>query len=170
MIAKNKILIIIVGFLLVTNIGMLIFILSNKPEQPATAAPRPPGFAERLETEVGFSEEQLATYKSLRDVHRAEMKARFEALRETKAGFYRHIYGQSVDSVRLDSLARPIGLQQAELDKKVFLYFTRVRALSNPEQLPKFDSLLPQIVSRMTGGVRRDHDRNNQNNNQKPKE
>ena len=161
MIAKNKILLIIIGFLLITNIGMLIFLLGNKPaDKPATAVSRQGGFAETLQKEIGFNEDQITTYKTMREKHRAEMKPLFEQLRQTKTAFYGKVYSYDENPVTLDSIARPIGDQQAALDKKLFLYFTQLRKLCTPEQVSRFDSILPQVVARMTGGVRRDHDRN----------
>jgi protein CpxP len=50
----------------------------------------------------------------------------------------------------LNAEADVIGRQQAELDQFVVKHFKEVRTMCTPEQLPKYDSLLPLIIERMT--------------------
>ncbi|WP_315816860.1 hypothetical protein [Paraflavitalea speifideaquila] len=50
--------------------------------------------------------------------------------------------------------ADEIGILQKQLDLITFQHFQRVRALCKPEQVLKFDTVVKEIVNRMTGGWR----------------
>lgn len=160
MIAKQKILLIILGFLLITNIGMLIFILSSKKPAVEQNQPRQ-RFSEVLAKEIGFTEAQVAEYKSYREKHRENIKPVFDSLASAKQRYYAAItLSPGLNHETLDSLSEPIGKYQLQLDRIVFDYFTKIRNLATPEQLPLMDSLLPTVVNRMIGN-RRDRPQNN---------
>ncbi|WP_188315985.1 periplasmic heavy metal sensor [Chitinophaga agrisoli] len=162
-IAKNKVLLIIVGVLLITNmIVLLVFINmkqngSRKHDQPGRQ-----GLVQILEEKAGFSKEQLGAYQQLRDQHWTKMKPLLTDMRNAKDSFYRLLYTpETTDSV-LELAAAEIGRRQAAIDLQTFHHFQQVRNLCDSSQRPGFDTLIHQVVYRMTAPFRRDnlHPRN----------
>lgn len=127
---------------------MLIFFFSMtggpKPEEPKRIS-----FTERLRTQVGFTEKQIEAYEPRRNEFWKEMRQRFDSIRDTKKNFYYLIYDPSVPDSLMTERAELIGEQQKSLDLRVIRYYKDVRTLCTPEQLPKFDSLIPPIIERM---------------------
>jgi hypothetical protein len=158
---KNKALVSIIIFLLITNVAMLVFflVLNNK-------SPRPPrnhnGLSGMLQKDVGFSKQQLDAYESLRKGQLDSVHALFEDLKKEKIGFYNMIYSSHVDDSSLEAAAENIAVKQKELEMKMFYHFETVRAICTPDQLPKFDSTLKKVVVRMISRAGKDsHNSNN---------
>lgn len=147
-VSRNKVLLTIIAILFVTNVAMLIFFLNQKP---ATAeAEKRIGFTDRLKHEVGFSAQQMSVFEPKKKVFRKRMNERFDEIKKTKQEFYYLMYDPSVSDSVLQSRAEIIGNQQKELDLQVIKHFKDIRTLCSPEQLPKYDSILPSIIHRMT--------------------
>ena len=144
--SRNRVLLTIIAVLLITNVVMLVlFFRMQKPaEKPRTS------FTERLKTEVGFTAEQMAVYEPKKKAFWSRMRERFDEIKKTKEDFYFLMYDPNVNDSVLNVKADSIGNQQKELDLFVIRHFKDVRKMCTPEQLPKYDSLLPSIVERMT--------------------
>jgi hypothetical protein len=78
------------------------------------------------------------------------MRERFDEIKKTKEKFYYQLYDPSITDSVLQSRAEIIGKEQKELDLHVIRHFKEIRKLCTPEQLPKYDSLLPPLIERMT--------------------
>ena len=147
--SNSRPLFLIIGVLLISNIVLLILFLNKKPEiKPETRG----RFVEFLRRDVGFQEEQIKEYESLKDGHRQKMKILFDELQKTKANFFLQLREADATTANIDSAAALIGERQAALDKQIYYHFGRLRTLCNPAQLQKFDSLFPQVIKRMTSG------------------
>lgn len=146
-VSKNKILLVIIAILLVTNIGMLLFFLAMK--QPSVPQKRL-GFTEKLKNQVGFSQQQMEEFEPKKKAFWKSMREQFDKIKQTKKNFYYQLYDPSIPDSTLESKAEIIGEQQKELDLFVIRHFKDIRKMCTPEQLPKYDSLLPAIVDRMT--------------------
>jgi len=145
---KNKALVSIITFLLITNIAMLVFflVLNNKTSRPAH---NHDGLASMLQKDVGFSKQQLDAYESLRKGQLDSVHALFDELKNQKIDFYNMIYASRVDDSTLEAAADHIAKKQKELEIKMFYHFKTIRAICTQEQLPKFDSILRKVVVRM---------------------
>lgn len=150
---SSKLLIFIIGVLLLTNIAMIfLFVL---PARSDKMHHRPSfsdsGMAPVLRNEVGFTAEQIKTYETLRANQRNDLKQLFIDLRKSRENFYNGIYtmngDDSLTGVRADSIA----FNQKQLDIHMYHYFTQIRNLATPQQLPQFDSSLKKVLSRMIG-------------------
>jgi len=150
--SRNKILLIIIAVLLVSNVAMLVLFFRMNPAATET---KRPGFSERLKKEVGFSEQQMSVYEPRRDAFWNSLGQRYALIKTTKEEFYSHMYHPDVPDSVLESKAEVIGKQQKDLDLYVIRHFKEVRKLCTPEQLPKYDSLLPYIIERMTARPKR---------------
>jgi periplasmic protein CpxP/Spy len=152
-IAKNKVLLSIIAILLLANIGILVFFLGlRNPANASTHAPESvhKSFSEFLRQEVGFSEEQMNQLQVLKKEHKSIIKPLFDDLTRTKEDFFNHIDDSTLTGSRLDSAAKPIGDKQVLVDIQTFRHFRNLRKLCTDEQKPKFDSLFPEVVKRMT--------------------
>ena len=155
-IAKNKVLLIIVGVLLLVNLGVLLLFVNMKQPGGRVRDRVRQGMSEVLEKKAGFTPQQLKAYQELREQHWAKMKPLLGDMRAAKDSFYRLLYQPSVADSTLSRVAAAIGVRQQAIDMQTFRHFQQVRALCTPEQRPKLDSLIHQVVSRTGAPFRRE--------------
>lgn len=146
-VSRNKILLTIIAILLLTNIVMLVFFLKKKPGQEGS---KRLGFTEKLKNDVGFTQQQMEVYQPKRDKFWAKVREQFDTIKKTKVDFYHYMYDPAVPDSVIEAKADVIGKQQSDLDLFVVRHFKDIRTLCTPEQLPKYDSLLPPLIERMT--------------------
>lgn len=145
--SRNKVLLTIIAILLITNIVMLVLFLGVKTHAPES---KKLGFTEKLKNQVGFTEQQMAVFEPKKKVFWTHVRERFDEIKKTKEDFYKYMYDPSVPDSVIEAKADIIGKQQKALDLFVIRHFKEVRTLCTPEQLPKYDSLLPPLIERMT--------------------
>ena len=151
-VTKNKSLVSIIIFLLITNIAMLVFFLVlNKPPQKEARGHDQNGMAGMLQKEVGFSKDQIDTYLALRKDQMDSIHTLFDQLRKSKMDFYNMIYSSQVADSSLNKAADVIAERQKNLDLQMFDHFKKVRNICTPDQLQKFDSTIKKVLIRMTG-------------------
>ena len=79
----------------------------------------------------------------------------YDEMRKAKDSLFRLLK----DSIIYDSVtskaADQIAERQKMLDMQTFTYFRKVRTICTPEQLPKYDSLIQGMFSRMNRPQRR---------------
>ncbi|WP_295117081.1 hypothetical protein [uncultured Chitinophaga sp.] len=155
---KSRILGVLVVILLVTNVAMLAFFVFLKPAAPQkqNRTGRGNDVAVILEKEVGFSKAQMETYNRLREQHWDKMKPHFTEMRTAKDSFYQQLYRNNVPDSVINAYGDSIGLRQKEVDMQVFRHFQQVRGLCTDEQRPRFDSLINQVIRKMSGPYRKD--------------
>lgn len=144
--SRNKVFLTIISILLITNVVMLVLFLKIERPEP----PKKLGFTEKLKNDVGFSTEQMSVYVERRDRFWASVRQQFDSIKETKINFYHLMYDPSVPDSVLEFRADSIGKQQRNLDLFVVRHFKDIRKICTHEQLPKYDSLLPALIDRMT--------------------
>jgi protein CpxP len=147
-VSRNKVLVFIIAILLITNLVMLGLFFKMKNDIPEQN--RKLGFTEKLKNDVGFSEKQMAVFEPKKKAFWTSIRERFDQIKKTKEDFYSEMYHPNTPDSILEVKADVIGTQQKELDLQVIRHFKDIRKLCTPEQLPKYDSLLPQIIKRMT--------------------
>jgi hypothetical protein len=143
---NNRVLLLITSVLLVANVGLLYFLVFNRPQKPSKPPVNP---IEKVKNEVGLSDEQAVAYDSLRSQQFRNMKPLFKGVTKSKEDFFSLIYEEGVSDSVLNSYASKIGEKQMELDISTFHYFQSIKALCNEEQKPKMDSFIKQIVKRI---------------------
>jgi hypothetical protein len=157
----NKNLLIIIAVLLLTNIGVLgYFLWYKKPESKATQTwgdgrGNNNGIQDLLQKDVGFSVEQLAQYKQLKDKQRETIRPMYDEMRKAKDSLFRLLRESSVPDSVVEKAADRIAKQQRTVDLQTYYYFKKVRTLNTPEQLPKYDTLIQNMFSRMNRPPRR---------------
>lgn len=155
---NHKLLLLIIGVLLMANIGLLYYFVFNKPVHPPklTEQEMRDRAKEKVKNEVGLNAEQVSVYDSLRTNQFKIMKPYFEDITKSKEDFFSLIYQQNVSDSVLNAYASRIGEKQMALDLSTFRYFQSIKALCTEEQKPKMDSFIKQIVKRIiNNGSRR---------------
>ena len=154
---NHRLLLLIIGVLLVANIGLLYFFVFNKPHRPSGPTINP---VEKVKKDVGLNDEQTALYDSLRTNQFRNMKPLFKDLTRSKEEFFSLIYNEGVSDSMINSYASRIGEKQMALDLSTFHYFQSIKALCSEEQKPRMDSVIKQIVKRIiNNGQRRPADK-----------
>jgi len=160
---NHKLLLLIIGVLLIANIGLLYFFVFNKPGKPhrPTEIDMHDQAIKKVKTEVELNDEQTVAYDSLRSQQFRNMKPLFQDLTKSKEDFFALIYRQGVSDSVVNSYASRIGEKQMALDISTFHYFQSIKDLCNEEQKPKMDSFIKQIVKRIinNNGPRRPSDK-----------
>ena len=122
---NHKLLLLIISVLLVANIGLLYFFVSKRPEHPPkmTQEQMRKKAIEKVQDEVGLTDEQAVVYDSLRNQQFKNMKPLFKSITKSKEDFFSLIYQQGVSDSVLNAYASEIGKKQMELDISTFHYF-----------------------------------------------
>jgi periplasmic protein CpxP/Spy len=148
--SKNRILIFLVIFLLLTNIAMLLYFTAfNKMSKAGHPDRHGPGITAFLQNEAGFSKDQMIMLDSLKKQHRTAIKPLFDDLGTSKDHFYQLLGKPGIADSVLQAAADDIGKKQAALDLQFFQNFMSIRKLCTEQQLPKFDSVMPNLASKM---------------------
>ena len=149
---KTRSLIMIIIFLLITNIAMLIFfVMQGKPTERRQRNHESNGMYNSLQDEVGFSKDQLDQYKEMREGQMKKAHPMFDEVREAKKDFYALISSGQVSDSLINADADSIAQKQKHLDLQMFGYFKNVRAICTDSQKQKFDTLMKKVVVRMIG-------------------
>ena len=141
----------IAGFLLITNIIMLIFFIGIN-DGKKTMHVRENLIGNFLKKDIGFNDNQMNDYQHLRTIDMDSMKPYFSNLRASKDSFYHFVTVPASSDSQMKGLSSLIGENQMKVDEQMLHHFQKVRALCTAEQLPKFDSLFKNVISRVTTG------------------
>jgi hypothetical protein len=145
---NNKILTIAVIVLLLSNIGLVAFMLMGKSRKDDK---RHGGRRESFEMMVKvleMTEQQQADYKRMKEEHMKKVRPFYDSIKAAKSAFF----ALTKDSTVTDSLINLYGLRITErqwlLDKITFTHFRNVRKLFTPGQQLKFDSFMQRMMQR----------------------
>ncbi len=146
---RNRNLLIIIGVLLLTNIAVLVYFLGQKKLARPSHGEEKIGMSEMLQKEAGFSDEQIAQYKQLKEKQKETIRPMYDDMRKAKDSLFKLLsYPETSDSV-LSRVADVIAQKQKALDMQTFSYFKRLRTLCTPEQQPKYDSVIQRVFKKM---------------------
>jgi periplasmic protein CpxP/Spy len=149
---NNKALILLVGILLLTNVGVLIYFLSfNKPHKPEPPRERK-SVVDYVKDQIGFNDQQAAQFKQLHESHMDSLKILGEEIRNSKTAFFNLLQQEGVSDSTLRAAANRIGKNQEEFELNNFHHFQRIRALcADPQQEAKLDSMVMRMINRPFG-------------------
>jgi len=148
---RNRNLLIIIAVLLLTNVAVLVYFLSqhkkDKAAPPADAGRTP--VVEMLQKEVGFDDEQTARYKEMKEKQREKIRPMYDDMRKAKDSLFRLLsFPETSDSV-LNQITDAIALKQKAIDLETFNHFKRVRRLCKQDQLTNYDSMVVRMFRKM---------------------
>jgi hypothetical protein len=147
---NNRILLLIITALLVTNTGLLYFYVWKKKNR-ATFTSMREHVLMRLENEVGFSKDQLALYDSMRTKHFESMKPLLGELKGAKENFFKLVSQSDISDSLINAYAANVCEKQKTIDVRMLSYFLSLKKICTDEQKPKMDSLVVSITQRMAG-------------------
>jgi len=152
-ITKNRSLVSIIIFLLISNIAILIFFLGIKDGRKTSHGKDGRNtVAVFLQNDMGFNKERMDEYQKLREAQMKSVKPLFDSIRSAKENFYSLLYINNASDSFINNAAVVIGENQMALDMQMFSHFKNIRNLCAPQELPKFDSLFKKVVEKMTSG------------------
>lgn len=157
--SRNKNLVFIIAVLLLTNIAVLVyFLVIKKPEErPRLSQEKRTGMViEMLQKEAGFTDEQIAQYKQLKDLQEKTVKPMFDEMRKAKDSLFRLIRNPEISDSVVNSVADIIAQKQKALDLQTFHHFKSLRALCKDEaQAVKYDSAISRLFKKMGKQLKR---------------
>ncbi|MEO6537738.1 MAG: Spy/CpxP family protein refolding chaperone [Ferruginibacter sp.] len=144
--SKSKIVILVIGLLLVANIILLSFFLLNKPDRKRADHKSP--MSGYLQNEIGFNDEQMAVFETIKTKHRSQAKGLFDKMRANKELAFKDLGTQSFSDSAIISAATYAAMQQKELEIQMLQHLKDIRNICTPQQRAKFDSGFYKIMSR----------------------
>ncbi|HEY0679257.1 MAG TPA: hypothetical protein VGD17_13290 [Chitinophagaceae bacterium] len=154
--SRYKVLLALLAILLLTNGVLLYFYLDKKgPEKRSTRHDRSNYMRDFLKDSVGFNDQQLATFDQIREKHSENVKSLFEEMRSAKLTFYKQVNQEAGPDSLNQASAEAIAEKQKALDLAFFNHFRQVRTICSPDQVPRYDSMVQQIIRRMVSPPRR---------------
>ena len=155
-ISKNKMLLIAVVILLLTNIGMLLFFLYNRGgERKDYHGAREEMMTSFLQKDIGFNKHQMEQFDSLSKTHRETVRALFDEVRSRKELQFKQLTAADFSDSSINAIAMQSTDKQKQVEIQMFLHLREVRKLCTKEQLPKFDSLFYKVWNRRGENRRR---------------
>jgi hypothetical protein len=149
---RQRWLLVLVAILLLTNIATLSIYWIKKPNREGG---REPGSREKrmgqfMVDQMKFDATQEAAYWKLRDSVIVIQKPVMDSIRNAKKNFFDLLNQPDATDSMLMHRSNEIGELQQKLDIVTFRHFQKVRAICRPDQLQKFDTVIKEIVNRMT--------------------
>lgn len=135
----------VVGLLLI-NVGLLAFLLVNKPGPPPDAGSQlgDKGPKQVIIEKLDLNPEQIAAYGRLIDGHRNTIQKLTGKVRTTRNKLYATL---ADDTSGADSLITQLGLLQIAIETTHYRHFAEIRKLCRPNQLGKFRQLTSELSS-----------------------
>jgi Spy/CpxP family protein refolding chaperone len=147
--SKNKVLVVIIGFLVLTNIAVLIYFLRPAKKEHDGEKKSRSGMSIALQKEVGFNDDQIAKYRALKEEQFKIMRPMMEDIRHKKDSMFRLMGNANATDSIINQLATEIAAKQKDIDIRAFNHFKRIRLLCTPDQLTKYDSVVVKMIRKM---------------------
>lgn len=138
---KNRILLIIIGILLLTNIVLIATLVLKPTPKKGMRGDRYSMIANFLQNELKFNKIQLQQYDSLNTQHRIKMKSLFDSLKKDREIQFKELSAQHFSDSAINTTAINTSNKQANIERVMLHHLKEIRELCTPQQLPKFDSL-----------------------------
>ena len=142
----NKLLIVVIGLLVVSNIVLAFFLLNGKTKKPAKRERNDP--TEMMIKEVGMDEKQAATHKQMKDDHFKAVRPLYDSLRAAKATYFGLVKDTAVKEEMAKVYRDKIAAWQSTIDSMTFAHFRKMRSLLNPQQQLKYDEFVQKLMQR----------------------
>jgi periplasmic protein CpxP/Spy len=151
---RQRWLLVLVAILLLTNIATLSIYWFKKPDHDGGLGHEPGNHEKRMGQfmvdQMKFDATQEAAYWKLRDTMIATQRPVVDSMRDAKKQFFDLLNQSGATDSALIARSNKIADLQKRLDLATFRHFQHVRAICRPDQLQKFDTVIKEIVNRMT--------------------
>ena len=143
---KIKLLSIAVIGLLLTNAGIIVFLLLKKPPVPIEGMPpeKREGPKKIIIKRLNFDETQVAAYELLITEHRKLVKNLKDSISDTKNTLYQSLKTENINAK--DSLIILLSELQKRIESVHYDHFAQIKKLCKPEQKEAFDKLTNDLA------------------------
>lgn len=143
---QNRFLVLLVAILLIVNLALMLYFFVFHPRNEHVG---PTGrVSDFLQKELGLTTEQAAKFQQLRDQHKEAIRPVMEDMKKLKDSLYNLLGSPQTNDSAVTALTDRIGEKQKEWELMIFHHFQKVRTICDSSQLPKFDSLVHQMINR----------------------
>lgn len=132
------------AILLVTNI-VLLYLVFRKPAQPAEKRIGP---SAQMIRDLDLDSTQQKLFRQQKDSFFKDMKPLWEDIRRSKYELYQLLGDSTVSDTMIARFAGVIGEKTSTSEIKQYMHFRYLRTLCTPQQQQKFDTLIPQLMSK----------------------
>ena len=151
---RQRWLLVLVTILLLTNIATLSIYWFKKPNHEGGPGHDPGNREKRMGQfmvdQMKFDTAQEAAYWKMRDSMMNIQKPVMDSIRSSKKRFFDLLNQPDATDSLLTVHSNEIADLQKKLDIATFRHFQKVRSICRPDQLEKFDTVIKEIVNRMT--------------------
>ena len=143
---QNRFLVLLVAVLLVANLGLMLYFFAFRHRMQS--GNHPARVSDFVQKELGFNADQSAKFQQLRDQHKEHIKPLLDEMKKLKDSLYDLLRDPAASDSTVIALTNRIGEKQKEWELMIFKHLQKVRVICDSSQLPKFDSLVHQMVNR----------------------
>ena len=143
---NNKILLLIIGILLITNIAIIALLFTSEDSDNHKEYKSP--MTSYLQKEIKFSDSQMKTYEALQTTHSASMKKFFDSLRAEKINVYKQLGTKSFDDSAMQLAVMYASNKQLSMEAMMLNHVKRIRNICTPEQQLVFDTGFYKVMVR----------------------
>lgn len=147
--SRQKWLLVLVGILLVTNIITISYLWSTKKSKDDKGQERP-RMGTFIVKQMKFNSAQEAAYWTMRDTMLEKQRPIWDSIRSAKKKYFDLVNQPGVSDSLLYARANEVMDYQKRLDSITLRHFQQVRTLVPADQVQKFDTVIQEIVNRMT--------------------
>jgi len=97
--------------------------------------------------EVGLEQDQIDTFKILKEEYFRDMKPLWSDVRQLKDSLYRQL-DKSIEDSSAQNILLLISKKNLEADSRTYRHFTKLRRFCTPAQQARFDTIIPKLVNR----------------------
>lgn len=136
-ITSNKWVLLLVIFLVLTNIALAIFAFSTK-KRPDNS----------FKKQVGLTEAQAVVFEEKKKAYLTEMKPHWERVAELKDSLYQRMGDPDLTDSTIQSYVNQWHEINRHSDVKLFRHFREMRKECAPDQVAIYDSVVRKMVAR----------------------
>jgi periplasmic protein CpxP/Spy len=150
--SSNKILIVIIAFLLLANIATItLFLLNKKADTGYGKDDRKNSMRNYLKNEIKFSDKQLATFDSIKNQQHSQTKLIFDSMRTSRQDRLKFLGKNDFADSFIKDAANAAARQQSQVEVRFLEHLKEIRQLCTPEQMKRFDTGFYKIMNRQQG-------------------
>ncbi len=135
---RNKVVILVIVFLLLANIGMAVLMFAGRGREKAGS--RKNQMESYLKDELNFSPQQLSSYDSLHDQYEKSLESQMEAMRSSRKERFRILTEADFSDSAISEASRMMATRQQENEAGMLRHLRNIRNIGNAQQREIFDS------------------------------
>ena len=97
--------------------------------------------------EVGLEQDQIDTFKVLKEEYFKDMKPLWGDIRQLKDSLYLQL-DKSLEDSTAENILLMISKKTLEIDTRTYMHFTKLRKFCTPAQQIRFDTIIPKLINR----------------------